>query len=405
MKLLHSTPRLTRRLGAALVAVCLAAIPLSSFAGVFVSVGIAPPPLPYYAQPEIPGPGYIWTPGYWDYADGDYYWVPGTWVQAPYEGALWTPGYWGWGDGFYVFHGGYWGRHVGFYGGINYGYGYGGRGYEGGYWNHGSFNYNRSVNNINNVHITNVYNKTVINNPGGNRASFNGGRGGVGARPTAQEQAFGREQHTQPVAAQQQQVHMASQNTALRASVNHGTPAIGATPRAGDFGGHVSAAQAGPVNAAAGHANAPGAQGATNALHSASFAPAAARGAAATVPGGAAASHTAGAAASNPNALRSASFAPGHQAAAQAGGAQPNRAAVTQANRAEPASHASRPAGGNIQPRQSAPTHQQAPHEQAQMRQASPQHQQQAAHAAPRQAPANHQGGGNHGGGHDDHGK
>ena len=30
----------------------------------------------------LPGPGYIWTPGYWAYdpADG-YYWVPGTWVR------------------------------------------------------------------------------------------------------------------------------------------------------------------------------------------------------------------------------------------------------------------------------------------------------------------------------------
>ena len=35
------------------------------------------------------------------------------------------------GDGF-VFYDGYWGPHVGFYGGINYGFGYFGLGFEGG---------------------------------------------------------------------------------------------------------------------------------------------------------------------------------------------------------------------------------------------------------------------------------
>ena len=33
--------------------------------GVGISVSLAPPPLPIYEQPPIPGPGYIWTPGYW----------------------------------------------------------------------------------------------------------------------------------------------------------------------------------------------------------------------------------------------------------------------------------------------------------------------------------------------------
>ena len=46
----------------------------------------------------------MWTPGYWAYGDDGYYWVPGAWVPAPYEGALWTPPYWGWSGGIYVFH-------------------------------------------------------------------------------------------------------------------------------------------------------------------------------------------------------------------------------------------------------------------------------------------------------------
>ena len=81
-----------------------------------------------------PGPGYLWTPGYWAWNDGGgYYWVPGTWVVGP-VGMLWTPGYWGFAGGFYGWHGGYWGPHVGFYGGINYGFGYGGVGFGGGEW-------------------------------------------------------------------------------------------------------------------------------------------------------------------------------------------------------------------------------------------------------------------------------
>ncbi len=83
----------------------------------------------------------MWTPGYWayDYDEGDYYWVPGTWVAAPEVGVLWTTGYWAWRrDGFF-FNEGYWGPHVGFYGGISYGYGYFGEGYEGGRWDNGRF--------------------------------------------------------------------------------------------------------------------------------------------------------------------------------------------------------------------------------------------------------------------------
>ena len=68
----------------------------------------------------------MWTPGYWAYSDdtGDYYWVPGAWVPAPYGGALWTPPYWGWYDGHLRFNEGYWGAHVGYYGGVNYGFGF-----------------------------------------------------------------------------------------------------------------------------------------------------------------------------------------------------------------------------------------------------------------------------------------
>src|SRR5258708_4258471 len=119
----------------------------ASFGQFGISVTFAPPALPVYAQPVCPGDGYIWTPGYWAYGLDGYYWVPGTWVLAPRRGYLWTPGYWGWAGGLYLWHSGYWGLYVGFYGGVNYGFGYTGLGYHGGYWNGERFYYNRSVTN------------------------------------------------------------------------------------------------------------------------------------------------------------------------------------------------------------------------------------------------------------------
>ena len=161
--------------------------------GIGISVRIGPPALPVYAQPICPGPGYLWTPGYWAWSDvNGYYWVPGTWVVAP-VGMLWTPGYWGFAGGFYGWHAGYWGPHVGFYGGINYGFGYGGVGFAGGEWRGGAFFYNRAVMNVNVTNVRNVYNRTVIVN--NTHVAFNG-PGGIEARPTPQEEAYGREQHT-----------------------------------------------------------------------------------------------------------------------------------------------------------------------------------------------------------------
>lgn len=224
------TPRFFRYF---LLLMALLAVSVSSFAGVFVSVNIAPPELPVYEQPLCPGDGYIWTPGYWAYApDGGYYWVPGAWVFAPYTGALWTPGYWGWNDGLYVWNGGYWGLHIGFYGGVNYGYGYYGRGYEGGYWNHGAFSYNRSINHIDGNRVHNVYERNV-DHGSNNRVAFNGGNGGIRAEATPQERNAQHEQHIAAVPLQQQHERAAASNRAQFANVNHGQPAVAATQRPG----------------------------------------------------------------------------------------------------------------------------------------------------------------------------
>ena len=220
----------------------------ASFAQEFrFSVSFGPPALPVYEQPVCPGEGYIWTPGYWTWSDdeGDYYWVPGTWVLAPEPGYLWTPPYWAWHEGRYVFYDGYWGPHVGFYGGINYGFGYSGEGFEGGRWDNGRFFYNRSVTNVNVTTIHNVYNTTVVNNRTTiNRVSYNGGEGGISARPTAQQEAVMHERHIPPAAAQNEHMQAARGNPELRASANHGKPPVAATARPGAFrGGEALAAR------------------------------------------------------------------------------------------------------------------------------------------------------------------
>jgi len=103
--------------------------------------------------------------------------------MAPQVGVLWTPGYWGWGGSAFLWHAGYWGPHIGFYGGVNYGFGYTGNGYAGGAWRNGTFYYNRAVNNVNVTNIHNTYNTTVVNNVTVNRVSYNGGTGGIRRSP------------------------------------------------------------------------------------------------------------------------------------------------------------------------------------------------------------------------------
>ncbi len=192
---------------------------------VSISVRFAPPPLMFYEQPMIPAPGYIWVPGYWAWADdiGDYYWVPGQWVLPPFAGALWTPGYWAWNDGVYFFHRGYWGPVVGYYGGINYGFGYFGSDYVGGYWRRGVFNYNRGYNRIDN-RVVNVYNNTTIINKTviNNRISYNGGPGGVNAQPTMQQRQAERQRHWDAVPDQRAAMQQSREDRTARFNYNHG---------------------------------------------------------------------------------------------------------------------------------------------------------------------------------------
>jgi hypothetical protein len=232
----------------AFVVLMLSAASTASFAQVRITVGFAPPALPVYELPVCPGDGYIWTPGYWawDPDFDDYYWVPGTWVLAPEAGFFWTPPYWGWDNGVFAFYDGYWGPSVGFYGGIDYGFGYFGLGFVGGRWQGGHFFYNQAVFSANIVHVTNVYNER-INEVTVNHVSYNGGPGGIDVHPRPQEIAAEHERHVAAISAQQRNIEAARGNPEFRANNNHGRPPVAATARPGEFTGHdvVAAREAG----------------------------------------------------------------------------------------------------------------------------------------------------------------
>ena len=221
MKLLHSARWI-------LLALLLSLVPASSYAGVFISVGFAPPMLPVYEQPPCPEPGLMWQPGYWAYGDYGYYWVPGAWVPAPYYGALWTPGYWGWGDGLYMWHPGYWGMHVGYYGGIDYGYGYMGIGFVGGRWHDNDFEYNTAIMHVDRDRIRNVYeDREDVNRyrvARDSHVAYNGGRGGIRYQASPAERAAMHEQHMGPTAYQMQHVNSAKANRNAYAKFNGGRP-------------------------------------------------------------------------------------------------------------------------------------------------------------------------------------
>jgi hypothetical protein len=238
MKLSHSIRIL-------LLAFLVALVPASSFAGVFISVGFAPPILPVYDQPPCPEPGLMWTPGYWAYGEDGYYWVPGTWVPVPYEGALWTPPYWGWSGGLYVFHPGYWGPHVGYYGGVNYGFGYMGIGFVGGMWRGHDFVYNTAVMHVNErfVHTTyidrNIVGRNTIVND--RHVAYSGGPGGIRHDPRPEERFAERDRHVDATSFQHSHESTAMSDRSMYSRNNGGHPSNAAVARplgGGNQGGH-----------------------------------------------------------------------------------------------------------------------------------------------------------------------
>jgi hypothetical protein len=116
-------------------------------------------------------------------------------------------------------------------------------GFGGGHWNGGFFAYNTAVMNIGvgaGFHSTFV-DRTVIVNNNFSHTSFNGGPGGIQARPSAQEQQWSHENHIAPTAEQQSHYQSAQGNRANFASANGGHPANAAFSRPGSTAGAVAA--------------------------------------------------------------------------------------------------------------------------------------------------------------------
>jgi WXXGXW repeat (2 copies) len=156
----------------------------------------APPLLPIEnSRPFAPDGNYRWTPGCWYYDrdQSDFYWVPAAWVTPP-NGEVWTPPYWEYDKGRYRLHYGYWGPHRGFYGGIDYGFGYSSSGYQ------------RS------------------DNKSGNRVSYNGGPGGIQQKPTTKELAAKQDKHNKPLEVQGQRARSARNDRKQFFLMNHGRP-------------------------------------------------------------------------------------------------------------------------------------------------------------------------------------
>jgi hypothetical protein len=74
--------------------------------GYYARVG--PPPPRYGVMGYAPGPGYVWTDGYYDYRGGRYNWVQGNWRRPPRSRSQWVPGQWTPHNRGYRFRRGYW---------------------------------------------------------------------------------------------------------------------------------------------------------------------------------------------------------------------------------------------------------------------------------------------------------
>ena len=196
----------------------------------------APPPLPVLFPVDASRPGIPLDSRLLGLGGDGYYWTPGSWARPPAVDLFGRPatGPGTQADHDYVFHSGYWAPTVGFYGGIDYRFGYSGQGFHGGFWRNHQFVYNRAVNDVGNVHVATYANQVFAP---ANHISYNGGTGGTAARPTPAQIAAMRERHIGPTPAQIQNQQTASRIPNQRYSENKGAPPIGALARANDFRG------------------------------------------------------------------------------------------------------------------------------------------------------------------------
>jgi hypothetical protein len=91
-----------------LAAAVVATLATANMASAAVIVDVAPPAARVEAVPA-PRPGYVWTPGYWNYAGHRHVWVAGTWARER-PGYEYHPAAWAQRDGHWVLDRGAWVR-------------------------------------------------------------------------------------------------------------------------------------------------------------------------------------------------------------------------------------------------------------------------------------------------------
>ena len=67
-----------------------------------------PPPPRYGVVGVAPGPGFVWTPGWWDLHGSRWAWREGAWVRPPHAHAVWVAPEWRHEGHGYRFHRGHW---------------------------------------------------------------------------------------------------------------------------------------------------------------------------------------------------------------------------------------------------------------------------------------------------------
>ena len=93
-----------------LLAVACAVLTLAACGPAYVGMHVGePPPRPVMGYVGVvPGPGYVWTDGFWDLRGGRWYWSSGRWVVPPRPHAVWVTPRWEPRGGHYYFRQGHW---------------------------------------------------------------------------------------------------------------------------------------------------------------------------------------------------------------------------------------------------------------------------------------------------------
>jgi hypothetical protein len=80
----------------------------TAFAKVHFYVNVGPPAAVVETRPIAPGPGYVWTPGYYHWNGNSYVWLNGAWAHPPHHHHRYVAGVWVHGHRGWYYRNGYW---------------------------------------------------------------------------------------------------------------------------------------------------------------------------------------------------------------------------------------------------------------------------------------------------------